>query len=191
MALLTDEEVKQNGINYLGINQDTGKFETTDKRLFPAVKGRLLGFNTHDFKYRDENIKKFDIFLKDDGIYQIQIGFFSWQTFKLLNSLMNITDMLNGGVLYVEAGKRNDNYNIRIEWNGEPIKWKKSFEELKLKDKTGKDKEAHRNKIIAKWFTDLMTVKPYTPSVTNNQNEGDDGFTYSDEKAKDDDDTDF
>jgi len=162
MGFITDEQLQHNKIQYAGIDQESGKFESNGS-LFPAISGKLMGFGDHVFDFKNQPIKKFDIFIKDgEALIQINIGFYSWQTFKLMNSLLNIPNIKSKGEIMIKASKKDANYNIGLEFNGEWIKWKYSFDDLKFNGKEGDAKTAHRNKIIDKWFITLSELLPYT-----------------------------
>jgi len=163
MGFITKEQLAERKIQYVGINRDTGEFELSDKSLHPGIEGFLLGFDTHEFEYKGKMQKKFDVYLRDGALYQLQFGFYSWQTFKLMNSLLNVETLGEGGPLLITSGFEKDNFYINIEFDGAKIKWKYSYEDLKLKDLSKEAKEERRNKIIDKWYTDLMKVKPYIP----------------------------
>lgn len=166
MGAYTQEQINQNKTKFAGIDQKTGNFDVNGN-LFAKLDGQLLGFSEHEFEFQGKIEKKFDIFLKDDNsLFQIQLGFYSWHNFKLMNSLANIGEKLaKGGILGITSLKQKDNYSLYVDWNGENIKWKYSFEELKLKDMYNGNKIAKRNKIIDKWANLFTELKPYVPEI--------------------------
>lgn len=164
MGLLTDEQIQQGKLNYVSINNLTGKLRC-DHVDYPGITGDFLGFNNHEYDYKGEPQKKLDIYISDNGtIYQVQFGFYSWMTLGILNSLSNIPNLGNGGKLKFTAIKDDSNQCVYINWNSKPVKWLKSMEELKIssiKDKV--KKETFRDKIIDRFYELLFAKHPYNP----------------------------
>ena len=162
MGAKTVDEARRNRIKFTAIDRETGLLMIEDKP-FGSVEGKLLGFNQHTFDYKGTPQKKFDVFLIDDGIYQIQIGFYSWVNFRLLNQIVNIENIKNGGLIEVSTNMVDDNVSIFVSWNGKNLKHKYKWADLKLDGKNAEEKQAHRNKIIDKWYAYLMELMPYDP----------------------------
>ena len=176
MGAKTVEQIRQNRIKYASIDRESGLL-MIDGQEYGAIEGKLLGFNSHTFDFKGTPQKKFDVYLFDDGIYQVQVGFYSWVNFRLLNQLINIPDLKNGGVVEIATNMQDDNVNVFVRFNGVYLKHKYKYADLKF---DGKDKDArvkHRDKIIDKWYSFLMELKPYdenahTPPSENTSEAG-------------------
>lgn len=152
--------IKQNSILFVSVDKNSGKFEVGGE-LYEAVEGELLGFGSHEFDFQGRKIRKFDIFLGDgDSIYQLQFGFYSWTTLRLMNSLLSIQS--SAPKLLFIASKKNGNLNIFIREGKNYLKWKYPYEKLKLLGLPADQKEKRRNQIIEKWFEMLITLKPFS-----------------------------
>ena len=162
MGAKTVEEARHGRLKFTTIHRDSG-FLLIDDKQYAAVEGKLLGFDQHTFDYKGTPQRKFDVFLSDDGIYQIQIGFYSWVNFRFLNQLINIEGMKAGGLLEVSTNMVDDNVTIFVKWNGKNLKHKYKWAELKFDNKSDAEKQAHRNKIIDKWYAHLTELMPYDP----------------------------
>ncbi|MCX7908198.1 MAG: hypothetical protein N2560_01590 [Ignavibacteria bacterium] len=153
--------VEYNNLTYVSLERETGKFEV-DGNLFEGIEGYLLGFGSHEFEFKGKKQKKFDIYLVDnDETYQIQLGFYSWLTLKVMNMLLSLQDFTNPKLLFIARKDKNENDNIFIKHKNSFLKWKYPFEELKLKDLEDNLKLKTRNEIIGKWYEHLLTLKPF------------------------------
>ncbi|MCU0414189.1 MAG: hypothetical protein MUE91_07300 [Ignavibacteriaceae bacterium] len=164
MGLLTDEQVQQGQLNYVAIDQGSGKF-ICQKNIFPGISGDFLGFNKHVYDFKDKEQKKLDIYISDNGaVYQVQFGLHSWMTLGILNCMSNIENLKNGGKLKLTAQKVDNNQKVVVIWNGQSVGWLKNMDELKItgiKDKV--KKEAFRDKIIDRFYELLYAKHPYDP----------------------------
>ncbi|MCL5990562.1 MAG: hypothetical protein M1419_00470 [Bacteroidetes bacterium] len=164
MGLQTEEQVQQGKLNFVSINNVTGKFrcEHVD---YPGIVGDFLGFNSHSYEFQKADQKKLDIYLTDNGtVYQVQFGFYTWITLNILNCMSNIPSLGDGGKLKLTAVKDDNNQRVYINWNSKPVKWFKTMEELKIspiKDK--QKKEAFRDKIIDRFYELLFDKYPFDP----------------------------
>ncbi|HOK13356.1 MAG TPA: hypothetical protein PLU67_07270 [Candidatus Kapabacteria bacterium] len=170
MGLISKEELTKNQVKWVSIDQESGEFEL-DNHTYPAISGRLLGFGKHAYSFRNQTQEKFDIFIGDDAVYQLQFGYHSWTTWRLLNQLISQIDSINGhNNILLRAGKDKDgNFYIFAILDGKPLKWKYKYAEI-FKDAKEKDKiETMRNKCIEKWASVLIEKKNYTPDITLQQ----------------------
>jgi len=165
MGLMTAEEIENGKVKWLSINQANGEFEHKGK-TYPAIKGKLLGFDTHEFDFKGKSQVKFDIYLEDRGdVYDVQFGIYSWVTWRLLNMLASVADLMNGNdSIMIRAGKEKDNYNISVFFNNKACKWKLKWEEAGLKGLDANSAEARRNKMIDKWAALFIEKKHYEPA---------------------------
>jgi len=162
MGAKTIEQVRRNMVKFVTLDRESGLLVIDDNK-YAAVEGKLLGFNQHTFDYKGTQQKKFDVFLSDDGVYQIQIGFYSWVNFRLLNQLINIENIKAGGIIEISTNMIDDNISVFVKWNGKSLKHKYKYADLKFNGKGDDEKIKHRNKIIDKWYAHLMELMPYDP----------------------------
>jgi hypothetical protein len=163
MGLLTNEQIQQGKLNYVSIDQATGNFINNHTK-FPGIDGDFLGFNTHIYEFKDAEQKKLDIYLKEDEtVYQVQFGFYSWMTLGILNCMSNIDSLKNGGKLKLQAFKNGENQVVYVNWNSKTVKWKMQMKDMNFGDKKGTEKEAHRDKVIDRFFELLFEKHPYNP----------------------------
>lgn len=166
MALITQEQLQQNKIVFVSIDKDNGGFIVEDK-TYPGIEGTLLGFNVHTYEYKGRTQTKFDVYIKDDALYEVEFGKYSWLAFKLLNQLISIPEKeftQPNGKIKLLLTKRDDNLNIFVQWNGKYLTWKYRFNVLKFAGKQGLEREVHRNNIIDRWCNILLEICLYDPT---------------------------
>jgi hypothetical protein len=165
MGPITEEEFEKRRTQYVAISQSTGKL-LINKKEYPAIEGKLIGFSKHEFTHNSISQVKFDIHLLcGETEYQVQFGFYSWVTLQIMNSLSSIEDLDDSfhGILQISATKTDaDKYNVFLSMNGKSLKWKYDMEALKLKGLEKTKKETKRNKIIDTFYDALYSALPYT-----------------------------
>lgn len=165
MGAITNEQLSKEFVHYVNIDKDNGGFVFNGQN-FPGFEGTFLGIGSHTYEFKGRQQTKLDIFLFDEVVYQIEFGKYSWLAFKLLNQLMSIPpDELkaSNNQLRLVLRKRDGNLNIFAVWNGEYLKWKYKFEELKFNGKDVEQKIRHRGKIIDKWYDYISELKSFDP----------------------------
>ena len=161
MGARTQEYVNANKTAFANVDMKTGNFEV-DKVTYPQIDGKFRGFSVSEFQHEGRLIKKFVIHLEDDRNYQIAIGRYSYLTLSVLNSFKNTADLQYDDIIALSAKKsKDDKFSIFVNQNGDPIKWKASFEDLKLTKQANGAKEALRDKIIDKWINDFIASHPF------------------------------
>ncbi|ROL55825.1 hypothetical protein D9V84_10455 [Bacteroidetes/Chlorobi group bacterium Naka2016] len=165
MGAIPKEMIEKEKIQFVRIDKDNGGF-TYNEENFPGFEGIFLGFNSHTYDFKGKTQHKIDIFLYDEYVYMIEIGRYSWIAFKLLNQLLSIPTQeiaTSNNHMRLLLTKRGDNLNIFVRWNGEFLRWKYKFADLKFNDKNEAEKQQHLKKIIDKWFNVLFELKPFDP----------------------------
>jgi len=170
MGLISKDEMNKNQVKWVSIDQESGEF-LFNNTTFPAISGKLLGFDKHTYTFRNSDQQKFDIFIGDDQVYQVQIGYYSWTTWRLLNQLVSKIDNINGhNYILLRAGKDKDgNFTTFAVLDGSPLKWKYKWAEAFGEEKNRNKLEERRNKFIDKWANALIEKKNYTPDITLQQ----------------------
>lgn len=167
MGLLKLEDVSENDIRFVRLNQKNDLFICRDVE-YPGVDGMLQGFAEHEFIFGNKPQKKFDIFLTSgDGILQIQFGY-SYTLLSLINCLMAIKDLKYNDILKIIIKKnKNGNPSLQVFYTnndesirGQYIKWRFSYDELKLSNLGSVEQEARKNKILAEWTKKLIESLP-------------------------------
>lgn len=170
MGLLTKEDLSKTHVKWVSIDQESGEF-SLDNQTYPAISGKLLGFDKHAYTFRNSNQEKFDIFIGDDNVYQVQLGLYSWTTWRLLNQIVSKIDNINGhNNIILRAGKDdNGNFTMFAVLDGAPLKWKykwaEAFGDIKDRSKI----EEKRNKFIDKWANALIEKKKFSPQMPTNE----------------------
>lgn len=167
----TFEQVQKGKLQYVSIDKDEQCF-VINKKHYPAISGLLLGFSKHKFVFKGADQWKFDIFLKADAIYQVQLGLHTYPTLSVMNTLRAFGESLKEGkLLRLEVVPGNNGPSIYMTYNGEKGKWKMEWEELKFNGKEGDAKTSHRDNIIDKWFDALFELMPYVPEVASEESD--------------------
>jgi len=111
-------------IKFLSISQETGKLTSKEtdgeNNEFSGVEGWLNRIFTNEYQFKGKNQKKLVIELKDESnTYQVQIGLET-------NLSKNIINCLAGGrpkQLYLEFGKKDDNFNVKVFGDSKYLSW--------------------------------------------------------------------
>lgn len=174
-GLLTKDELESGRIKWLSINQGNGEFESNGK-TFPAISGKLLGFDTHTYDYKGKPVEKFDVYILANGeIYNAQFGHRNWMTWRLLNMLMSTVDSwLGNEKIMIRSAKQDDgNYNIAVAINGKYCKWKLKWAEA-FKDLDTAQTEVRRDRMIDKWVAILVEKMKFVAPEQNDSSTDDD-----------------
>jgi len=147
---------------FVSLSQSEGKFEINGE-LFEGIGGTFLGIADHTFSFRGKDTRKLDLFLREeDGtILQVQVGFYSWLTLRLMNMLQSVPNLLGKEMKMFANKDEMGNFRIFVLLDGTYLKHKYSWDTLKLKGLDAQAKEARRNKIIDTWYEKLASQYLY------------------------------
>jgi hypothetical protein len=150
--------------HYVSFDNENGKFEYQNE-FFDYIEGEFLGVGSHEFTFKNRSQKKFDIFLFDEGkIFQVQFGFYTWLTYRLMNQLLNVSKK-NTRIRIILQKDPDGNQKVFVKENGTFLKWKHKELNKKLKDLPPAKKEENRNKIIETWFETMLLNFPFDPET--------------------------
>lgn len=172
MGLISKDEMNKSQVKWVSIDQESGEF-LFNNTTFPAISGKLLGFDKHAYTFRNSDQQKFDIFIGDDHVYQVQLGYYSWTTWRLLNQLVTQIDNIDGyNNIILNAGKdKNGNFFVFAILDGKSLKWKYKWSEAFGDEKDRTKIEERRNKFIDKWATALIEKKKFQPQMPDDEGE--------------------
>jgi len=156
--------IEKSKYSYVSFNNDNGKLEFNGS-FYDYVEGEFLGVGAHEFEFKGRSQKKFDIYLYDQGIiYMVQFGFYTWNTYRLMNQLLNL-DKLYCKLRIIVQKNNDDTTKIFVRKNGDFLKWKHRDLNAKLKVLPPDKKEQQRNKIIDAWYQQLLEKFSFDPEI--------------------------
>lgn len=183
MGLMSPEQAKQRQgrMIYLSYDKSLGMCtkEKSDGKLVTvgAIEGYLMGIGSHVFESDEGPTTKFSIFIRNNEdqseLFQLQNGFYTWNTWGILNKLLSVIDKIaKGEHIVVSCSKRKERkgHDFFIELSGRQLKQKFSSktDNDKLKFKPMEEADANkiiRNKHIDAWFDKISEILPNTKEL--------------------------
>jgi len=184
MGLMTPEQAKQRQgkMIYLSYDKSLGMCtkEKSDGKLITigAIEGYLMGISSHVFESDEGPTTKFSIFVRNNDevseMFQLQNGFYTWNTWGLLNKLLSVSDKIaKGEQVVISCAKRKERkgHDFFIELSGRQLKQKFSSktDNDKLKflamDQVDANKKI-RDRHIDAWFEKIFGIIPNTKDLT-------------------------
>ena len=158
---LTEDDIKQNRREFFSLDYQKAKFKNNDEE-YPGVRGTFRGVGSNEFEWEGQKIRKFTVFLENNGtLMQVETGFNTWTTYQIMNLLLNCNGSLKNSIVTLALVKTPEKKTtLFMQVNGNYMKYKFKFADMKFPE--GKDaREKHVAKVIAKWYDELIKLYEY------------------------------